>query len=103
VRLVLHHTGLEQAMTATTVERTVPGAWAMSGSFWPRSAVGMKGGSTQEQGDVPTTQSKGSGMQDANFLRDSLKAAAKEPLNICKLCGAIINRSYQDAHYHGHG
>lgn len=37
-------------------------------------------------------------MMDGNFLRDSLKAAAEEQVNTCKLCGAIINRSYEEAH-----
>jgi hypothetical protein len=41
-------------------------------------------------------------MRDSNFLQDALRAAATEPLDTCTLCGAIINRSYEDAHNHFH-
>jgi hypothetical protein len=46
---------------------------------------------------------KDRGMEDTNYLRDSLRAAAKEPPDTCTLCGAIINRSYSGAHSRGHG
>jgi hypothetical protein len=39
-------------------------------------------------------------MRDSNFLQDALRAAATEPLDTCTLCGAIINRPYEDAHNH---
>ena len=39
-------------------------------------------------------------MRDSNFLQDALRAAATEPLDTCTLCGAIISRSYEDAHNH---
>jgi hypothetical protein len=41
-------------------------------------------------------------MMDSNHLRDALKVAAKEPLDTCTLCGAIINRRYEDAHNQFH-
>jgi hypothetical protein len=41
-------------------------------------------------------------MRDSNFLRDALRAAATEPLDTCTLCGANINRPYEDAHNHYH-
>ena len=41
-------------------------------------------------------------MTDSNFLRDALKVAATEPLDTCALCGAIINRRYEEAHNHFH-
>ena len=41
-------------------------------------------------------------MRDSNFLQDALRAAATEPLDTCTLCGAIISRSYEDAHNHFH-
>ena len=41
-------------------------------------------------------------MRDSNFLQDALRAAATERLDTCTLCGAIINRSYEDAHNHFH-
>jgi hypothetical protein len=37
-----------------------------------------------------------------NYLRDALRAAATEPLDACTLCGAVINRSYEEAHNHFH-
>ena len=37
-------------------------------------------------------------MRDSTFLQDALRAAATEPLDTCTLCGAIINRPYEDAH-----
>ena len=40
---------------------------------------------------------------DTNYLRDSLKAAGAEQVSTCELCGALVNRSYQDAHNRGHG
>ena len=42
------------------------------------------------------------GMTDSNYLREALNVAAKEPLDTCMLCGAIINRPYEDAHNHFH-
>jgi hypothetical protein len=42
-------------------------------------------------------------MMDTNYLRDSLKAAGAEQVSTCKLCGALVNSSYQDAHNRGHG
>ena len=42
-------------------------------------------------------------MTDSNCLREALNVAAKEPLDTCRLCGAIINRFYWDAHNRGHG
>ena len=39
-------------------------------------------------------------MRDSNFLQDALNVAATEPLDTCTLCGAIINRPYEDAHNH---
>jgi hypothetical protein len=42
-------------------------------------------------------------MTDTNYLRDALKDAAQGPLDSCTLCGAIINRSYEEAHNRGHG
>ena len=41
-------------------------------------------------------------MRDSNFLQDALSVAATEPLDTCTLCGAIISRSYEDAHNHFH-
>jgi hypothetical protein len=41
-------------------------------------------------------------MTDTNDLRDSLKDAPQGPLDSCTLCGAIINRSYEEAHNHFH-
>jgi hypothetical protein len=41
-------------------------------------------------------------MTDTNYLRDSLKDAAQGPLDSCTPCGAIINRSYEEAHSHFH-
>lgn len=41
-------------------------------------------------------------MRDSNFLQDALRAAATEPLDTCKLCGILINRSYWDTHNRGH-
>ena len=41
-------------------------------------------------------------MTDTNYLRDALKDAAQGPLDSCTLCGAIINRSYEEAHNHFH-
>jgi hypothetical protein len=37
-------------------------------------------------------------MVDTNYLRDALRAAGAEQVNTCKLCGVLVNRSYQDAH-----
>jgi hypothetical protein len=42
-------------------------------------------------------------MMDPNYLRDSLKAAGAEQVSTCKLCGALANSSYQEAHDRGHG
>jgi hypothetical protein len=43
-------------------------------------------------------------MTDTNYLRDSLKAAGAEQVSTCKLCGALVNSSYQDAYNRrGHG
>jgi hypothetical protein len=42
-------------------------------------------------------------MTDSNCLREALNVAAKEPLDTYTLCGAIVNRSYWDAHNRGHG
>jgi hypothetical protein len=33
-----------------------------------------------------------------NYLREALNVAAKEPLDTSTFCGAIINRSYEEAH-----
>jgi hypothetical protein len=41
-------------------------------------------------------------MMDTNYLRDSLKAAGAKQVSTCKICGALVNRSYQDAHNRGH-
>jgi hypothetical protein len=49
-----------------------------------------------------TWQSRGSGMRDSNYLRDSLKAAGAEQADTCALCGAIINRPYEEAHNRFH-
>jgi hypothetical protein len=42
---------------------------------------------------------------DTNHLRDSsLKAAGAQQVSTCKLCGGIVNSSYQDAYNRrGHG
>jgi hypothetical protein len=40
---------------------------------------------------------------DTNYLRDSLNAAGAEQVSTCKLCGALVNRFFQDAHNRGHG
>ena len=37
-------------------------------------------------------------MTDTNYLRDSLNAAGAEQVSTCKLCSALVNSSYQDAH-----
>jgi hypothetical protein len=37
-------------------------------------------------------------MMDTNYLRDSLKAAGAEQVSTCKLCGALVNSSWLDAH-----
>jgi hypothetical protein len=42
-------------------------------------------------------------MMDTNYLRDSLKAAGAEQLSTCRLCGALVNSSYQEARDRGHG
>jgi hypothetical protein len=42
-------------------------------------------------------------MMDTNYLRDSLKAAGAEQVSNCKLCGALVNSSYQEAHNSSHG
>ena len=45
-------------------------------------------------------------MMDTNYLRDSLKAAGAEQASTCRICGALVNSSYQDAqdaHIRGHG
>jgi len=41
-------------------------------------------------------------MRDSNYLRDSLKAAGAEQADTCTLCGAIINRPYEEAHNRFH-
>jgi len=43
------------------------------------------------------------GMMGINYLRDSLKAVGAEQVSTCKLCGALVSSSYQDAHNRGHG
>jgi hypothetical protein len=48
---------------------------------------------------------------DTNYLRDSLNALSagfpqrRSPgaVETCRLCGALVNRSFQDAHNRGHG
>ena len=42
-------------------------------------------------------------MMDTNYLRDSLKAAGAQQVSTCKLFGALVNSSYQEAHDRGHG
>jgi hypothetical protein len=54
------------------------------------------------QGDVPTTESKGSGTMDSNFLRNRLSAAGAEQVNTCTLCGAVINAPFEEAHNQFH-
>ena len=41
-------------------------------------------------------------MMYTNYLRDSLKAAGAEQVSAGKLCGALVNSSYQEAHNRGH-
>jgi hypothetical protein len=40
-------------------------------------------------------------VMDTNYLRDSLKAAGAEQVSTCKLCGALVNSSYLEAHNRG--
>jgi hypothetical protein len=41
-------------------------------------------------------------MADTNYLADSLRAAGNDPLDACLLCGAIINRPYEETHNQFH-
>jgi hypothetical protein len=41
-------------------------------------------------------------MMDTNYLLDSLKATGAEQVSTCKLCGALVNSSYQEAHSRSH-
>jgi hypothetical protein len=59
--------------------------------FFPGRAAG------DQKSSQPHTRKK-LGMMDTNYLRDSLKAAGAEQASICKLCRALVNSSYQEAH-----
>jgi hypothetical protein len=57
---------------------------------------------SRSAGIQPAKHSKGSRHDGHQLLQDALKDAAQGPLDSCTLCGAIINRSYEEAHNRFH-